>query len=374
MNSCRLLGIDRRMKLDDRIKAVVSAAADHPWLGEMTAENILCWVELELGRLLHEGKPREYGHHHCLARALSPILHVVSGNTPHAALQSLVRGIVVGAKNWMKLPQGGLPEVDEFSLRLPMALKPELADQLNPSWVHDAEAIVVFGTDETVQQFSRQLLPTQRLLAHGHKISFGLIWAPTDQEVVNGAARDAFVFDQLGCLSPQFYYLAGDSAGFASLLATRLEELCRTVPVTTVRGYEIAAALRSCREKWKFRAATEPGVLVWESPGTLDWVVIHDPAPCLVANPLYRTIFVKPMPSDLGSVLAPIRRHISTIGLHPVNLDSVEIATRLGAQRVCQIGQMQKPPLTWHHDGWPTLASLVRFVDVEGLGGGVASG
>ena len=145
----------------------------------------------------------------------------MSGNTPHAALQSLIRGIVVGAQNWMKLPQGGLPEVDEFSLKLPAALRPELADHSNPDWVQDAEAIVVFGTDETVQQFSRRLLPTQRLLAHGHKISFGLIRMPFDRKVVNGAARDVFVFDQMGCLSPQFYYVAGDSVGFASLLARR---------------------------------------------------------------------------------------------------------------------------------------------------------
>ncbi len=355
------------MKLDDRIEAIASAAADCAWLGELTAENIWRWIELELGCLLRDGKPHQYGHHHCLAQALSPILHVVSGNTPHAALQSVIRGIVVGAQNWVKLPQGGLPEVDEFSLRLPVALRLELADNLNPGWVRDAEAIVVFGTDDTVQHFSRMLLPTQRLLAHGHKSSFGLIWAPFDRNVVNGAARDAFLFDQLGCLSPQLYFVAGDAAGFACLLATHLEELCRANNVTSARGYDISAALRTCREEWKFRAATERDVLVWESPGTLDWVVIHDPAPCLVANPLYRTIFVKPMPSDLGSVLAPIRRHISTIGLHPVNLDTVELAARLGAQRVCRIGQMQNPPLTWHHDGWPTLASLVRYVDVEGL-------
>jgi hypothetical protein len=139
--------------------------------------------------------------------------------------------------------------------------------------------------------------------------------------------------------------------------------------MTTVRGYEIAAALRACREEWKFRAATESGVLVWESPGTLDWVVIHDPDPCLVANPLHRTVFIKPMPSDPGLVLAPVRRHISTVGLHPVNLEAVELAIHLGAQRICKIGQMQNPPLSWHHDGWPALASLIRYVDVEGLGG-----
>jgi hypothetical protein len=361
-----LFEIDGWMKLDDRIGAVASAASDYPWLGDLTAESILRWIELELGDLLREGEPSAYGQQHCFARPLTPILHVVSGNTPHAALQSLIRGIIVGAENWVKLPRGGLPEVDEFSLRLPSALRPELAVQLNPSWAEDAEAVLVYGSDETIREFSQRLLPAQRLLAHGHRISFGLIWGSYDRRVVDGAARDVFVFDQLGCLSPQFYYVAGNSEGFASLLARRLEELCRATPATR-RGHEIAAALRGCREEWKFRAAIEPGVVVWESTGTLDWVVIHDPGSVPAANPLYRTIFVKPMPSELGSAVAPIRRQISTIGVHPVNLESVRQAIGLGAQRVCRIGQMQNPPLTWHHDGWPTLASLVRYVDIEGL-------
>ena len=51
MNNCGLPGIDRRMKVDDRIEAVVSAAANYPWLGDLTPESILSWVELELGRL-----------------------------------------------------------------------------------------------------------------------------------------------------------------------------------------------------------------------------------------------------------------------------------------------------------------------------------
>ena len=354
------------MKLEDRIEAVAFAAADNPWLGELTAENILGWVELELGRLLQQGKPQDYGHSHCLVQPLSPVLHVVSGNTPQAALQSLVRGVVVGAKNWVKLPQRGLPELHQFSMRLPERLRADLSERLEPGWIENAEAVVVLGTDETVRHFSRLLLPTQRLLAHGDKSSFGLIWFPIDQDVVDGAAWDVYVFDQLGCLSPQLYYVSGDSEAFACRLAARLEELCHGTPAAGGRGYEVAAALRGFREEWKFRAATEPGLRIWESPGTLDWIVIHDPASSLVANPLHRTIFVKPMPADLVSVLAPIRRHISTVGLHPVDLNSVELATRLGAQRVCRIGQMQNPSLTWHHDGWPTLSSLVRYVDVEG--------
>jgi hypothetical protein len=36
----------------------------------------------------------------------------------------------------------------------------------------------------------------------------------------------------------------------------------------------------------------------------------------------------------------------------------------IGVNRVCRIGQMQRPPLTWQHDGRPNLADLVRWTDL----------
>jgi len=354
------------MKLDDRIAAVVSAAAGFSWLGDLTAENIARWIELELGQYLSDPRLQTYGSQHCLTFPLSPILHIVSGNTPHAALQSLIRGVIVGATNWMKLPQEGLPEVDTFVRALPKEIRPELAGDLHQCWMEEAEAIVVFGSDETIQEFSRWARPTQRFLAHGHKISLGLIWSRCDPHIAEGIARDVFPFDQLGCLSPQFFFVAGDSAEFASQLSKCMEKQ-RLNLVAPVRDRGLAAALRAFREEWKFRAATEPGVFLWDSLANLDWVVIHDPNPGLVTNPLHGTIFIKAMPSDPELALSPIRRLISTIGLSPVNLESVSLAIRSGAQRTCQIGQMQNPPLTWHHDGWPALGSFVRYVDVEGL-------
>jgi len=362
------------MKLDDRIAALVAAAAEFHWLGDLTPESLSRWIELELGQMLNDRGPQAYGNQHCLAVPLTPILHVVSGNTPHAALQSIIRGVIVGATNWIKLPQQGLPEVDLFVRALPKQIRPELDTQLRPNWMNEAEAIVVFGTDETIGEFSGRVSPTQRFLAHGHKISFGLIWDRCDPHLAEGIAHDLFPFDQLGCLSPQFFYVAGDSAAFAHRLAEQLET-GQAKPPTNVRGRGIAAALRSFREEWKFRAASESNVLLWESPGTLDWVVIHDPNPGLVTNPLHGTIFIKPMPSDPEIALGPARRLISTIGVYPLNLQTVNLAIRLGAQRVSRIGRMQNPALTWHHDGWPSLGSLVRYVDVEGLGeGGQESG
>ena len=354
------------MKLDDRIEAVVSAAAEFPWLGDFTSESVRRWIGLELGPYLSDCEPQRYGSQHCLAVPLSPILHVVSGNTPNAALQSLIRGVIVGAANWIKLPKEGLPEVDIFVHALPHDLRPELSSVLHPRWMEEAEAIVVFGSDETIQEFSKRVLPTQRFLGHGHKISLGLIWGRCDFRIAEGIARDVFPFDQLGCLSPQFFYVAGDSAEFAAELSKRLGEV-RSKAATATRERGLAAGLRAFREEWKFRAATEPDVFFWESYGNLDWVVIHDPNPGLVTSPLHGTIFIKAMPADLEFALSPMRRQISTIGLSPVSLESATLAIRLGAQRICEIGQMQHPPLTWHHDGWPALGSFVRYVDVEGL-------
>jgi hypothetical protein len=355
------------MQLPNRIEAIASVAREFQWLGKLTPSGIWRWIELELGSLLDANTPRVYGDHHCSAQPLSPILHVVSGNTPHAGIQSLTRGILVGAKNRIKLPRRGLPELDHFVRLLPTELKPEMSNSLHANWMEEAEAIVIFGSDETVEFFAKHVLPRQRLVAYGHRISLGLVLGPFDENVVEGAARDVLIFDQLGCLSPQLYYIAGDSAEFARRLAERFNERFSSSSAVTEWTSEIAGSLRSCREEWKFRAATEPGVQVWESPDSLDWLVIHDPNPGLISNPLYRTIFVKPIPANLESVLYPIRRQISTIGVHPVDSRTAELAIQLGAQRVCPVGGMQNPAVTWHHDGGPTLASLVRFVDIEGL-------
>jgi hypothetical protein len=354
------------MDLEDRIAAIATASRHFPWLGDLSGPSISRWIELELGQSLSSTDLLTYGKQKYLVRPLDPVLHIVSGNTPHAALQSLIRGVIVGTTNWIKLPKEGIPEVDAFAERLPTGLRPEMATTLPPTWIDEAEAIVIFGSDETVRNISQRISPSQRCIVHGHKISLGLIRSKCRPELAKRIADDLFAFDQLGCLSPQLLYVAGDSIEFARELAQHFEQV-GPARIPEAPRHEIAAALRGFHEQWKFRAATEPGVGFWASRGALDWAVVHDPSSAHSPNPLYGRIFIKPMPTDLGSVLFRVRRHIATIGVDPIDSDSIEMAVRLGAQRVCAVGQMQNPSVSWHHDGQPTLASLVRYIDVEGL-------
>jgi hypothetical protein len=101
---------------------------------------------------------------------------------------------------------------------------------------------------------------------------------------------------------------------------------------------------------------------------TTDWTVIHDGAnPEFPVSPLDRVIFVKPLPTNLDSALAKVSNHLSAVGYWPRGADhALWVAEHVrGASRICPLGEMQFPPVTWHQDGAPVLASLVRWVDLE---------
>ena len=77
-------------------RIVMAAAAFEGFLGKQRVEDLMALVELELGSLdefVARGDVR--------SKAIAPatILHVVSGNSPHAGLQSLLRGVLLGSRN-----------------------------------------------------------------------------------------------------------------------------------------------------------------------------------------------------------------------------------------------------------------------------------
>ncbi|HZC36495.1 MAG TPA: acyl-CoA reductase, partial [Chthoniobacterales bacterium] len=161
---------------------------------------------------------------------------------------------------------------------------------------------------------------------------------------------------------PQFFLVKEQARCFAEQIARELEPFKSPSPLPV----ETAAAIRAFREEWRFRTANDPAVQLWESPKqSMDWTVLFDPAETIPGNPLHRTFIIKPFTASSEAGLSLLRKHIGTIGIHPLNSESIDLAVRLGAQRICPIGQMQEPAIDWHHDGFPSLGSLVRFIDLE---------
>jgi hypothetical protein len=354
----------------ERAAALADAATTFPLLGAIDAEDLLAFVRLELGHAEILDGFRPYGDH--LARAIAPrrILHVVSGNTPHAALQSLLRGLLLGSHNRVKLPTGGLPEVDAFVAALPptLAALVECTATLPDAWLHEADAVIVFGGDETIAHFRARVPVGVPFQAHGHRVSAGVVFDDPACESIAAAARDVSLYDQQGCLSPHDLYVAETGGLAARTYAARLAEAMDAFNQHTPRrplGIGASAAIADLRASYAFRAASDPRVQMWASAGSTDWTVIYEQDPWFATSPLDRVVFVKPLPADLAGALAPVGGWLGAIGIWPATVENADRVAPLGASRICPLGAMQFPPATWHAEGLPNLGSLVRWVDFE---------
>jgi hypothetical protein len=363
------------MTTADRAIHLAAAAARFPFLGRTTAADLLGLVRTELGHaevlddFVPQGKQangQAERQQMVLARPLEPLLHIVSGNTPAAGLQSIIRGLLLGAHNLCKIPASGLPEIIEFrsALAPELAARLEIAGELPDSWLDRAQAMIVFGHDATIAHFRTLLRPGQRFVAHGHRLSFGVVFDDPKFDSAPQAARDASLFDQQGCLSPHVIYVAGEARGYAARLAEEMRAFQAREPRGRVSLSE-ANAIRTLREELSFRAAQGDTAAVWTSEGSTAWTVAFDTTPGFPRSPLNRFVFVKPLPADLGEELSHVQAHLSCVGIWPATMAHARTLGRVGISRVCPLGQMQAPPWTWLQDGGQSLGPLVTWVGAE---------
>jgi hypothetical protein len=128
-----------------------------------------------------------------------------------------------------------------------------------------------------------------------------------------------------------------------------------------------AGAITTLRETVRFLAASCPDDFgLWECTDGTDWTVIMESDPLLKASPLNRVVYVKPWPeTDPVKALGPELRHLACLAIHPVPApDALAPYIATGPSRICAMGDTQFPPLTWHQDGIPPIASLVSWTDI----------
>ena len=335
-------------------------------LGTFTARDLLEWVVLELGDAEVLDDFVSYGDpargKFSMAVPHSPILHILSGNTPHAGLQSLLRGLLVGAVNLVKLPSVGLPEVSEWIEALPAGLAElvEVIDELSDEIFSSARTVIAIGSDATMAEIQRRISPRQSFIPHGHKLSIGLVEKPS-AEAAELVVRDACAFNQQGCLSLHTVYVMEGARKFLPMVA----EAMRAYEVVNPRG-EISisesGAISNLREVVRYEAANDPeNVAIEHSLGTTSWTVIYRNSPTLVPSVLNRVISVQPWPDHFAELGAE-REYLSTLAVESHLLCRGKF---FDAPRICKLGESQMPGLTWHHDGFAPLGSLVRWRDID---------
>lgn len=323
--------------------------------------------------------------------AVAPVLlvHVTAGNLPLPALHSMVLGLLLRSAQFVKCASGTslLPRLFAHSLYqahpkigacLELAEWPGGATQIEQALFANADCVTATGSDETLSDLARRVPKRVRYLAYGHQVSFGFVAAGALSgagagSVVARAAEDVAAWDQQGCLSPHIIYVETGGVlmpeSFAERLARELEAKEEAEPRGRLSVSE-AATIASRRSFYEVRAAHSQETRLWHSKDSTSWTVVYETDPQFQASCLNRFVYVKSV-KNLDEALhgaQKVHEHVSTVGLAAPEEKEQEIVrtlARWGAKRICPLGSMQDPPLTWRHDGRPSLGDLVAWVDWE---------
>lgn len=325
-----------------------------------------------------------------IARAPEFQVHICSGNVPNPTLTSIIFGLLLRSAQFVKCASGSsfLPRLFAHSI---YAADPKLGACLEiAEWrggnhsleeilFAEADCVTATGSDETLEKIRKHLSLKIKFLDYGHRVSFGFVTADIlrhsrAKKIISAAADDIIAWNQLGCLSPHVIYVevGGEISPehFAQMLAEELEKREANEPRGEISTEE-SAAIASRRGIYEVRAAHSPELTRhFFSKDSTAWTVIFEADARFQLSCLNRFIYVKPA-ADLKTALENadvVRGKVSTVGIAAPEEKISEIAMQLarwGATRVCPLGQMQNPPLTWRHDGRPALGDFITWTDLE---------
>lgn len=338
--------------LAQRIAFLVSSRQTlEKWVGAYDADTLVKWLDAELG----DSRRLETWVDGSRVEARGPVLHVVSGNTPHAAFQSVFRAMLVGCRSWVKVPSAGLPEFEDWAGGIDGL---EVRRELPEEW-RAPEVAVVYGGAETMAFFRGWLSSETRIIPHGPKLSAAFVFAEREGLAADLAA-DILRYGQRGCLSVRAVYFQGDAESFCEKLAAAMESY-DTFPVADLSE---AGSVRNARELTRFRIANGADASLRDSHGSVNWTVVRDgEATLLTPGPGCGFVTVMPMPEEISeATLGAEIRFLSTAVVEPITeaarLDGI------APPRICGAGKAQDPGIFWHPDGEMPLAGLVRWRDL----------
>ena len=326
------------------------------------------------------------------AMAIGPefLVHIAAGSIPNPTLTSIFFGLLTRSAQFVKCASGSsfMPRMFAHSIydadpKLGACL--EIAEwhggsaALENALFSEADCVTATGSDETLAAIRARLPIKTRFVGYGHRVSFGFVAGEVlhgsrAKKIVAAAADDVVAWNQLGCLSPHVIYVeAGGGVSpenFAEQLAVELEGHEQAEPRGELPA-EHAAAIASRRGIYEVRAAQSPETTRrWCSKNSTAWTVVFEADPRFQVSCLNRFIYVKSV-ANLKSALEgadSVRGKVSTVGIAAPEESAAEIASQLarwGATRICPLGRMQNPPLTWRHDGRPALGDLLTWTDLE---------
>ena len=320
-------------------------------------------------------------------RAFGPDLlaHVWAGNVPGLPLWTLIAGLLVKAASIGKVATAE-PFFAGWFHDVLAETDPELAKTIALVWwqggnteleaglFREADVALAYGGDTAIAALAAQAPASTRFLAHGHKISFGLIGREAldpsrASSTARKAAYDVVRYDQQGCYSPHVFFVEKGGAISPETFGTYIAQSLASYEEKFPRR-PLSLAEASSLVEWRMAEETRLGGKVVE-PCNGNWTVsiqLQDRA--LRPSGLNRTIRIVAV-DDLEEtpiLSKPYKTLIQTAAISATPERLFNLASMLGevgVTRVTALGDMTSPEAGWHHDGRFNLLDLVRITEIE---------
>ena len=310
--------------------------------------------------------------------------HVTPANVRGVAAMSLIEGLLAGNINLLKTSrQDGLftQKVLRTLVEREPALKPfvyvlRLSSQQSETLgalFALCDGVAVWGGEDAVAAVRALTPPAARLIEWGHRISFAYVAreSSSDPAILRALAHDVCFIEQQACSSPQCLYLETDDPAelhaFAERFAAVLAEVAPTIPRGQPPGLHEQAEITTTRELFRLNGAMD-GSRVIEAPDR-SWRLLVEPKPGLRASPLFRTLWIKPLPvAAIAATLRPLRAYLQTAALACPLERLADISRALlaaGVTRIAQPGAQVGGYLGAPHDGVYSLQRYARRVSLE---------
>ena len=317
-------------------------------------------------------------------RAIPPrIIHIIAGNAPGVAAQTVIRGALTKGVHLLKLPSNDLltatavlralsaaapghPLTRSFSAAYwrggdeqveRMLFRPQYFDKL-----------VAWGGESTIRGAVKYLGPGFELVAFDPKTSISLVgreaFATPEilADVVDRAASDATILNQQACSSSRFQFVEGTEAEIDLYCEKLHAALGVDRPVATAIGRPL---LGDIREEIGGLRDLDPIYRVWGDYAGGGVVIRSDePVDFYPDGKVVNVVRV----TSLDEAVRHVNVATQTVGVYPVErkLTLRDVIASSGAQRVVTLGAAASSQAGLSHDGFNPLQRFVRWVNDEG--------
>lgn len=302
---------------------------------------------------------------------LGVLVHVTPNNSPLLGVLGVLEGLLAGNINLLKLARKDssfaaifyhelcqLDETGVFKNYIAVGKVPSSDKNYLQHFLSVADVISAWGNEESIRSL-REIAPAHaRIVEWGHKISFSYVSKSTmnNQHMLKALAFEICNNEQMACSSPQCVFV--EDADFKTLksfsqkLAAALDEVSPTME-RVLPGLQEMAELTVTKEQVRLNSVYGKSDVIVSSKN--DWRIYIEDSEGLSASPLFRTIWVKPLPKKkIVRTLRPLKVYLQTAGLS-ASRDEVEELTKelfvAGVQRVRSIGEMTDSYYGEPHDG-----------------------